>query len=224
MPRSCGSRMRSLSIYQSDHASVFDRADDQWNRLHRHPLSFCRVRDQRFGAERSRSGPARMRRTDVRTMLSLRAISALAMRAPQPCAVASHRPAQPFAMLACLSQTGARSFPQDLRFELGEYGQAGHRAAGWRRQISTSFSETKPTPRCLSSWSVASKSVTDRPQRSRRAPELCRFSRRRAASMSCSRTFRSTAPELISRTRMATVQPRRAAWSRSARIRIASVC
>src|ERR1035438_3509198 len=49
-----------------------------------------------------------------------------------------------------------------------------------------SFRETKSTPRWSSSWSVASKSATDRPQRSNRHPSTTSISRRRAAkSMWC---------------------------------------
>ena len=46
---------------------------------------------------------------------------------------------------------------------------------------SASVSDTKPTPRCSSSWSVASRSVTDRPQRSSRQTSTTSISRRRAA-------------------------------------------
>ena len=52
---------------------------------------------------------------------------------------------------------------------------------------SASVSETKPTPRCSSSCRVASRSVTDRPQRSSRQTNTTSISRRRAASSSCSR-------------------------------------
>jgi uncharacterized protein (DUF362 family) len=45
-----------------------------------------------------------------------------------------------------------------------------------------------------------------------------------AASISCSRAFRSTAPEPTSRTSNAIVQPRRATYSRRARICIGSEC
>ena len=55
---------------------------------------------------------------------------------------------------------------------------------------SASVSDTKPTPRCSSSWSVASRSVTDRPQRSSRHTSTTSISRRRAASSSFSRSSR----------------------------------
>src|SRR5215831_1017538 len=89
---------------------------------------------------------------------------------------------------------------------------------------SASVKETKPTPRCSSSCRVASRSVTDRPQRSRRQTSTTSISRRRAASISFSRASLRAAPELTSRTCKAIVQPRRAAYSRMARFCIASVC
>jgi len=79
---------------------------------------------------------------------------------------------------------------------------------------SASLSDTKPTPRCSSSCSVASRSVTDRPQRSSRQTSTRSISRRRAASSTFSRASRLVAPEPTSRTCMAMVQPRRAAYSR----------
>src|SRR6516164_3847375 len=45
-----------------------------------------------------------------------------------------------------------------------------------------SVSETKPTPRCSSSCEVLSRSVTERPQRSKRHTSSVSISRRRAAS------------------------------------------
>ena len=87
-----------------------------------------------------------------------------------------------------------------------------------------SVRETKPTPRWSSSWSVASRSVTDRPHRSSRHTSTTSISRRRAASRSFSRASRRVAPEFTSRTCKATVQPRRTAYSRIARFCIASVC
>jgi hypothetical protein len=79
-----------------------------------------------------------------------------------------------------------------------------------------SVRETNPTPRCSSSWSVASRSVTDRPQRSSRHTSTKSISRRRADSSSFSRASRFAAPELTSRTCKVIVQPRRAAYSRIA--------
>ena len=49
---------------------------------------------------------------------------------------------------------------------------------------SASVSETKPTPRCCSSWSVETRSATDRPQRSKRHTSTTSISRRRAAAIS----------------------------------------
>jgi hypothetical protein len=80
---------------------------------------------------------------------------------------------------------------------------------------SASVSDTKPTPRCSSSWRVASRSVTDRPQRSRRQTSTTSIPRRRAASSSFSRASRRAAPEFTSRTCRAIAQPRRVAYSPS---------
>ena len=63
-----------------------------------------------------------------------------------------------------------------------------------------------------------------RPQRSRRHTSTTSISRRRAASSSFSRASRFAAPEFTSRTCMAMVQPRRAVYSRIARLCIESVC
>jgi hypothetical protein len=89
---------------------------------------------------------------------------------------------------------------------------------------SASVNETNPTPRCSSSWSVASRSVTDRPQRSSLQTSTTSMSRRWAASRSCSRASHFAAPEFTSRTCRTIVHPRRAAYSRRARICIGSVC
>jgi len=61
-------------------------------------------------------------------------------------------------------------------------------------------------------------SVTDRPQRSSRHTSTRSTSRRRAASSSFSRLLRWEAPEPISLTCKAIVQPRRMAYSRRARV------
>jgi hypothetical protein len=71
---------------------------------------------------------------------------------------------------------------------------------GRHDRSSASVSETNPTTRCSSSWSVASRSVTDRPQRSSRHTSTRSSSRRRAASSIFSRASRRAAPELTSRT------------------------
>src|SRR5208283_2975957 len=70
-----------------------------------------------------------------------------------------------------------------------------------------SVSETKPTPRCSSSCSVLSRSVTERPQRSKRQTSTVSSSLRRAASSSFSRASRCAAPEPTSLTCITTVQP-----------------
>jgi hypothetical protein len=81
-----------------------------------------------------------------------------------------------------------------------------------------SVSDTKPTLMSLSSCSVVTRSINERPQRSSRHTRTTSISRRRAASISCWRCSRATAPEPTSLTCMATVHPRFAAYSRRARI------
>src|SRR5262249_38393966 len=56
--------------------------------------------------------------------------------------------------------------------------QAGYGSTGRVVRSSASVKETKPTPRCSSSWSVAIRSVTDRPQRSNRQTRTTSMSRR----------------------------------------------
>ena len=62
-----------------------------------------------------------------------------------------------------------------------------------------SVSETNPTLRCSSSCNVAGRSVTERPQRSKRQTITTSISRWRAASINGSRAWRLAAPEPTSR-------------------------
>jgi hypothetical protein len=134
-------------------------------------------------------------------------------------------PAQALAVLPSVSQTGAHPFAQNLALELGKHrsSPAMARPAGVVKS-SASVSETNPTPRCSSSCSVLSRSVTERPQRSKRHTSTVSISRRRAASSSFSRASRCAAPEPTSLTCITTLQPRRAAYSRRARFCMGSVC
>ena len=59
----------------------------------------------------------------------------------------------------------------------------------------TSVSDTKPTPSSASSFSVTTRSASDRPHRSSRHTSTTSISRRRAEVISFSRSSRSTAPE-----------------------------
>ena len=112
-----------------------------------------------------------MRRTEVRPTSSRRAISALAtparwsLRISAACATAvAGRPRRlPFCR-AWASPARVRS-PRISRSNAANTASnpAIARPAGVVRS-SASVSDTKPTPRCSSSWSVASRSVTDRPQ------------------------------------------------------------
>jgi hypothetical protein len=122
-------------------------------------------------------------------------------------------PAQLLAVLPGVGQAGAKTASKP----------AIARLAGVVRS-SASVNETKPTPRCSSSWSVASRSATDRPQRSSRQTNTTSISRRRAASSRLSRSCRCEAPLPTSFTCRAIVQPRRAAYSRKARICNGMVC
>jgi hypothetical protein len=46
------------------------------------------------------------------------------------------RPTQPFPVFPCLGQASPSSFPQNLAFKLGEYGQQRcHRPARWCSQV-----------------------------------------------------------------------------------------
>jgi hypothetical protein len=173
----------------------------------------------------------RIRRTEVRPTRRRRAISALAkparcsLRISAAClAAVAGRPSRlPFCR-ACAKPARVRS-PRISRSNAAKTASspAIARPAGVVRS-SASVSDTKPTPRCSSSCSVASRSVTDRPQRSRRHTSTTSISRRRAASSSFSRASRFAAPEPTSRTFTAMVQPRRAAYSRMARLCMGSVC
>ena len=75
-----------------------------------------------------------------------------------------------------------------------------------------------------SSWSVASRSVTERPQRSSRQTSTTIDLPTAGGLEQFLAACRFAAPEFTSRTCMAIVQPRRAAYSRMARFCIAKVC
>jgi len=70
------------------------------------------------------------------------------------------------------------------------YSIAGETLTRAKCRSSAPVSDTKPTPRCSSSSIVASRSVTDLPQRSSRRTRTTSISRRRAASGSFSRNWR----------------------------------
>jgi hypothetical protein len=85
---------------------------------------------------------AGMRRTEVRPMCNRRAISALltparcSFRTSALCSAAVGWSAQALAVLPSVRQASPSSFPQNLLFELSEYGQqAGHRSTSRRGQI-----------------------------------------------------------------------------------------
>ena len=117
----------------------------------------------------------RIRRTEVRPICTRRAISDLLI--PARCsfrisaawiaAVAGRPSLLPFCR-AWVKPARVRS-PRISRSNAAKTASspAIARPAGVVRS-SASVSGTKPTPRCSSSWSVASRSVTERPQRSSR--------------------------------------------------------
>src|SRR5271166_2278374 len=173
----------------------------------------------------------RIRRTEVRPMLRRREISDLLR--PERCslwtwlacrAAVMGRPRRlPFCR-ACARPARTLS----LRISRSNSAKTASSAAIARPagvvRSNASVSDTKPTPRGSSSCRVASRSVTDLPQRSSRHTTTTSISLRRAASSSSSRRCRCAAPEPTSFTCMAMVQPRRAAYSRMARFCMGSVC
>ena len=118
----------------------------------------------------------RIRRTEVRPICTRRAISDLltparcSFRISAACmAAVTGRPSRfPFSR-ACARPPRVRS----RRISLSNSAKMASRPAMARPagvvKSSASVRETNPTPRCSSSWRVASRSVTDRPQRSSRA-------------------------------------------------------
>ena len=139
----------------------------------------------------------RIRRTEVRPIWTRRAISDLltparcSFRISAACTAAvAGRPSRfPFSRAwAKPARVRSRRISRSNSAKMASR-PAIARPAGVVRS-SASVSDTKPTPRCSSSWSVASRSVTDRPQRSSRHTSTTSISRRRAASSSFSRASR----------------------------------
>src|ERR1039457_1743771 len=174
---------------------------------------------------------ARMRRTEVRPIPNRRAISALLM--PARCSFRTCSAWNPAVMGRPNFLPFCRAWARPARTRSRRISRSNSantasnaamaRPAGVVRS-SASVSETKPTPRCCSSWRVASRSATDRPHRSKRHTSTTSISRRRAASSNFSRSCRSEAPLPTSLTCKAIVEPRRAAYSRRARICNGMVC
>ena len=132
------------------------------------------------------------------------------------------RPTQSFAVLPGVGQPSPSSFSQNLPFELSEDGQqTSHRATSRSRQIERLSQRYETDSEMLQFLKRRQQVRPDRPQRSSRHTSTTSISRRRAASISCSRACRCAASEPTSRTCSAIVQPRRAAYSRRARVCIA---
>src|ERR1700691_5885928 len=134
---------------------------------------------------------ARIRRTEVRPISSRRAISALLTPALYSfrtwlvwSAAVCGRPRRvPFCRAwARPARTRSRRISRSNSAKTASKA-AMARPAGVVRS-SASVRETNPTPRWSSSWRVASRSVTDLPQRSSRHTNTTSISRRRAASSS----------------------------------------
>src|SRR5579864_2573995 len=137
----------------------------------------------------------------------------------------ARRPPQTFSVLPRMGQSSTDPFAQNLALELGEHSQqSGHGSPEGRSQVQRLGQRYEPDAESSSSCSVASRSVTDRPQRSKRHTNTTSISRRRAASSSFSRISRWEAPDPTSFTCNATVQPRRAVYSRRARFCRGRVC
>ena len=128
-------------------------------------------------------------------------------------------PTQTFAVLPGVSQASASSFPQDLAFELGENWPA-------TRPLLDRPAWSDPAPRSakrspLRDVPVPGGSPADPlptgPSDPDRHTRTTSISRRRAASSTFSRASRLRSAGPTSRTCMATVHPRRAAYSRMAR-------
>jgi hypothetical protein len=63
-----------------------------------------------------------------------------------------YRPTQPLAVLPGVGQASPSSFPQNLSFEFGEYGQqAGHGSTGRCGQVQGLGQRNEPTSRCFRS-------------------------------------------------------------------------
>src|SRR5579864_5750373 len=137
----------------------------------------------------------------------------------------ARRPPQTFSVLPRMGQSSTDPFAQNLALELGEHSQqSGHGSPEGRSQVQRLGQRYEPDAESSSSCSVASRSVTDRPQRSKRHTNTTSISRRRAAASSFSRISRWEAPEPTSLICQVTVQPRRAAYSRRVRFCRGRVC
>src|ERR1035437_1162647 len=140
---------------------------------------------------------SRIRRTEVRPMLSRREISDLLR--PAKCSLRiwlAWSPAvkgRPRRLPFCRgwARPARTRAPRISRSKAAKTASSAAiaRPAGVVRS-SASVSDTKPTPRCSSSCSVVSKSVTDLPPRSSRHTSTTSISRRRAASSNLSRSWR----------------------------------
>jgi len=133
------------------------------------------------------------------------------------------RPRQAVCHSPGLCQASPPALPQNLAFEFSEdCEQAGHGATGCRDQIQGLGQRRRRAGDSVPEvW--LSRSVTDRPERSRHHTSSTSISRRCAVSSNLSRASRIAAQEPTSHTLRVMFQSRRTAYSRMARFSRESV-
>jgi len=171
-----------------------------------------------------------MRRTDVRPIPHPRAISASLRRCDrvcgsQPLSVRRSWAAEPFAVLPSMGQASEGSFAQNLPFELGEDGQqASLGSTGWCGEIQ-SFRERYEADAEMLEFLQCSEQVCDGPAPAVQSPNEHHIDLTATGSRQQFLTvFSLSNTGTTSRTCSAILQPRRAAYSRTARFCIPSVC
>src|SRR5262249_46704167 len=124
-----------------------------------------------------------------------------------------------------MSQAGPGSFPQNLPFELSKDGeQTSHGSAGRRGQVQCLSQRYETHPKMLE-FLEGRQQICYRPTPAIQPPHQNQINLPPAGGLQqFLAASRFAAPEWTSRTCRATVPPRRAAYSRNARFRIASVC
>ena len=136
------------------------------------------------------------------------------------------RAAEAFAVLPCVSQTGADAFAQDLAFELGEHReQSGHGATCGRGQIEC-FGQRYEADAEMLKFLERRNQIRDGPAPAIQAPHQhdIDFAPACGSESDVARSSRCDAPEPTSLICATMVQPRLAAYSRMARICSGSVC
>ena len=173
-----------------------------------------------------------MRRTEVRPICEpasdLRFADAGAMQFPDLGSVHGRccRPAQPFAVLPSVGQASASSLPQDLPFELGENGQQPrHRSTGRRSQVQR-LGQRHETHTEMLQFLKGCQQIRYRPAPAVQPPYQHDVDLAAAGGLQqflTSFSLGRTGADLTDVARQC-VQPRRAAYSRMARLCMDSVC